>query len=587
MNVISTPLGTSKTTTVCEVINERKLRAVIMTPTHALGMEIINRFGSEAHHIRGKDNLLRNGFACPHQKQIREAQSHGRGSYSQYCHPKMGSCKKRDACEYLRQFDEVGSKQVVVLTHDHLSLNETLWSRLTKDRDVLVVDENFLPKLRQEEVITRREIVCLSKAIRVQYGTKNLNLKWMYPIQKLFSDGSGSLLLPQDVMPAPRLIHKIDKQFQKDYPSVRNPLRILSKACQQESPMVYRKTCTGGYHQLTVVLTAFLPRNLPVFILDSTSKPEYYQWALGDEFEVKGINPAEGNELERNAHIIQCLSGSYPNSTLLHKSTEDDGTELIILTQSSRNLIEFIRNQIAGSNDFGVISTLKMEKQLLHMGFPRENLLHFNNLRGRNAFNNVKKLFIVGYQGISHTELARQARILFRQEWNDEEMAEELRMEKEYKPIQHWSRGLQCHVRALNPSNPYIRALHEMMIVGEVEQALGRARIYLPHGKDRTVFLLTNLPLSLEVDEIMMLNEPAVPPERNKLIEASRKLLLRQDSFARAELRREASVGKNTITDHIFHVCTELDLIEITGVHNKKMYRKRISEVPSLKEKVA
>lgn len=588
VSVTSTPLGTGKTTTVCDVLREKNLRALILTPSHALAEEIMANFGTSAFHIFGKDFLMREaGFVCPHHAKILQDVRAGRGSFKTFCHSESGCCEKKNNCEYLNQFTEAESKQVLLLTHDHLSLSEVMWDKLGENRDVLVIDENFLPKLRKEEIISHHEINTLGSILKGMRGTGGLLHQWVRPLQELFRGGRNRFVLPEIARPSSRLLQQVDEAYRRKSrfnKIARNPLRVLCKACETHSPLLYRKEYSGSYDVLTVNLMANIPRHLPIIVLDSTCKPEYYQWALGSEFEVKGINPSEGHKLAKNAHVVQCLSGAYPNATLLHVNEISDEIEL---TKRGKRIIEFIRREISGSDDFGIISTKKMENELRKV-FPEEKLLHFNNLRGRNVFNNVGKLFVIGFQGISYLDLVRQARILFNQEWDDRQMAEELRAEKEFLPIQYWEGGLVCKVRSLHPVNKFIRAYWEMMVVGEVEQALGRARLYLPVKKDRTVFLLTNLPVSVEIDEITSLWKHEDSEELNKLVEAGTTLLLRQDSFTREELQKESHVGKNTVGKHILRLCARLDLIEETTGRNKKIYRKRIVAVPlSSKEKVA
>jgi hypothetical protein len=131
---------------------------------------------------------------------------------------------------------------------------------------------------------------------------------------------------------------------------------------------------------------------------------------------------------------------------------------------------------------------------------------------------------------------------------------------------------------ALQPTNPYIRAYNEMLIVGEVEQALGRARIYLPSPERsalRTIYLITNTPTSVEIDEIMLLWAEEQSEEFHNLVQAARMLLDDQGSFSRDELRCLSGLSKNSVAERINEIRAELDLVEETGKSNKKIYRKR------------
>ena len=459
------------------------------------------------------------------------------------------------------------------MTHDHLNLSTHLWGKLAVNRDVLIIDENCLPKLRKEEIVQGRQLKALQEAISSASGMKALEWSWLNPLMSAIKNKDVTpLRLSPICIPNGRDMPKIDRYFLKTSGMPKNMIRTLIQAAQQSAPICYRPLEESGgkirYDVLAVNIMANLPR-LPLFILDSTSKAEYYQWALGEDFEVSGLNPAEGKSITKNARIIQCISGSYPNSSLLSASGD--------LTRTGQRILEFLRKKTDGCDSYGIVATKKFEQKLLK-DFPADKLLHFNKLRGLNVFNDVHHLFIIGYQGMSHTDLARNARILFNQEWDDQQEADKLGDEKYMTPIRHWRHGLQCNVMALKPANPYIQAYLDMMIVGEVEQALGRARIYLPRPAGeppRELFLLTNLPTSMEIDETMELWKDESSGEMPKLIAASVSLLNRLVSFSREDLRKESGMGKNTVQSRMNEIRSELDLVEVTGRSNKKSYRRR------------
>ncbi|NQU42444.1 hypothetical protein HQ520_04110 [bacterium] len=565
------PLGGGKTTLTIEEIKSSGKKCVFFAPTHDLVDEVVEKFGKNVISVSGLDHLEETtGFRCPHKKDILESVKLGLSS-GHYCKGKGGKCRIRKACPYLKQFEEASQAQAVILVHSHLSLGEEKRRLVFQNKDLAVVDEAFLHSYREEVTFTFSDIETLKEALRQTRTFQDLRTQ----LQTLSGRMNSSTLYPFHAFP--KEFTQVDRHFRNVLSGRRNILRLLYAAAQKGIPIRRRGDL------LTVNIPADLP-DIPLLILDATATASDYDLLLGRK--VKVINPAQGKTLKRYARTIQIISGGYSNSTLLTKSTSSNAEDLdetespecsemiqgTSLTESGERVLEFVQQRIRDQNDFGIICTKKMETFLLESRyFSPERILHFNSLRGLNTFSNVLDLFVIGYQGISFQDMVSQTRIFYDQEWIDEDMVSNLKDQKEY--VQLKTSGNQgCEVLSLSPKNPCLKSFYDLCVRGEVEQAIGRSRIFSDCGKpDRKVYLITNIPTTIEIDRVLTLG---TKERKSRSHQAAEELLAEKGSFTRKELSQRAGISKRYVQDVIKHLMIDLELIEETGAHGRKSYRK-------------
>lgn len=545
------PLGSGKTTMTLEEVLGSGRRLLYYCPTHKLAEEVRPKCDGKGKPVLGLDHLQKTiSFHCPHQQDIARNIQHGFSS-EEYCSKNDGLCELRRTCPYLQQFEEARNADIVLLVHDHLKLGETKRAMLFQDRQLAIIDESFVKQYRSEVVIDRSQILALeaaTKAIKLHAPVRQTIVSL-----KAILDSSIQVMVLPEFSLYPRHFKEIDQAFRDLYPDHRNPLRYLYRAAN-EGLTIHRKS----EDTLAINMPVQLPEGMPILILDATATAEDYERLLNCP--IKTINPAQGKRLKMYARTFQVVTGGYTNKSLL----DEDG-----LTVLGTHIVEFVKDHIRDDQDYGIICTMKMEEQLVKEGLiPPEGMMHFNNLRGLNEFAKVRDLFIIGYQGISYREIVRQSRILFDQGWNDEVMESLLSKEKSFSPLKMYG-NRQCQVHTLQPSDPYVLTYHNFCIRGEVEQAIGRARIYSDCGKtDRHVYLITNHPTTLEIEEIIEFEHR----KEDKMLEAARKLLLLHGEFSREDLEKLSGFSDRYVRDKIDGIVVELGLIEETRASNKKVY---------------
>ena len=546
------PLGGGKTSIAIDEIAKAGVRALFLCPTHALAKDVAEQFGKDGIWIIGRDSLHEdptNDFKCDHLDAIKSNIALGRSSTA-FCSEKK--CPIREDCSYLRQYEQAAQAQIVILAHDHLRLGDEKLKTIMDRRQLMVIDESFLRPYRQEERISKAELNILGRAL-MEANLRNVANTLIKPLLHLVGSADKGITVPP-IHLYPKTFHRVDSIFERRFPRTRNPLRTLHRA-GQDGLTAWRI----NENQIGINVPAFLPDHVPVLILDATARREHYQLLLARP--VQTINPAEGKLLRRHATTIQVVGGNYSNSsTLAYGEITDIGE------RASRFMKKTIRNQ----ESYGIIATKQMEKYLIKEGdFPEDRILHFNALRGLNTFNDAQDVFILGYQGVKYYDLADEARVLFDQGWSNVERQNELQLEKEYMPLR-MTNGMSCEVYALNPQNPFVAAYYDLCVRGEVEQAIGRARLYgSSTTADRRIYIIGNMPTSLEIDHVMEMPDDKT---KDKLMKSARTLIRAQGRFTISELMAASGSCERQIRSRIDELVVSFGLVEIPGSHTQKDY---------------
>jgi len=558
--LVNTPVGAGKSQAACQVIQEKGKRALWYAPNnHDQAEEIASKFAGQAMCIYGRDYMVEHrDFNCSHHTELKQGASLGVPLEAHYCH---GECPKREMCEYQDQFKEATRKPVVILMHQHLALRRSKLDDLLQDRDVIVIDEDFLPVFRSSVTITKDELQRLRLALSAHGDGWAVIKQWIDPLIRLYDEGEHFVLPRLSV--SKRLMNCVSGYFQTGTEG-RNVMGDLMRAMGKATIRIKQIDAARFYW---FVHTVPLPQDKPILILDASGDVEDYRMALGSDYNVEQVNPLDGRKLRKQVHVTQLVTGSYPNATLLGREHDDSlPGQIDSAGKTSAAIIQYIRQRINPDEKTGIITTKKY-LPILQQAFqdtPGIIYGHYKKLRGVNAFEEVDTLFVVGYQGIEYMEISKQARVWFDQEWDDKVMAASLETERHWRWLSYYKDGLGYKVKHLYPSNPYVRAFVNDNYA-EVDQAVGRIRPYNPIGRQRRVFILTNIPVSIEVDEIDFLSGVKSQETLNKVMAAAGKLLHEQGRFTFSELQAESGVPKRTLRDYAKPMCESMQLMTERG----------------------
>ncbi len=545
------PLGGGKTTMAVEELQKSGAKCLFYCPTHALGQEVKNKF-KDSIQVFGRSELSRRtDFVCEHEKEINDGVNLGL-SASYYCSAKKGCCAQRHDCAYLKQFESAENAQAVVLVHNHLQLGHKKKEQIFSGRDVLIVDESFASHWREEQTINQKQISCLKSALA--WAKADKDIQNMLGRLLTFLDSENKAFQVPEFSLRPEQFGVVDHYFRTKAVGMSNPLPTIFRAGNEQIPLYNNQ---GKY--MAINLPATLPSDIPVLILDATAEVKDYELLLGQS--IKQINPAFGKRLARSAKTVQVATGGYTNSSLLANGN---------ITDIGRRVLDFARQRIRDDSDYGVICTKQMESWLLDNNiFPAKNTMHFNALRGLNRFEDIRDLFVIGYHGVSYYDLVRQARIAFNQNWRDTEMAEALGHQHKFLPL-NTSGKESCSIQTLSPENEYVRSWYDFSVRAEVEQAIGRARIYNDSGsKDRTVYLVTNIPTSLEIDSV---EELPFDEDKDVVLQSAKHLLKTNAFFTRKQLAEQSGRSDRQIRSRIDDIVVDLKLETVKGAHNQLQY---------------
>lgn len=552
--LIRGPMGSGKTYMVSGAIERLSKRGLWFAPTHEQADELMKCFRMPIQHIHGRTRMSElgiGGFVCPHVADIDSAAKRGLPGEEHYCHGRRGVCALRHQCAYQTQFANARDNQLIIAPHKHLQLGKRKRAELMENRDVIVLDEDFSSCLRQDVVINESDLVQLRDALKTCQAPIGsvIEQRWVTPLLDLFHAPPGSVKRLTHLDVPEGLVNQINDHFQQSDMG-RNVLMDLLKAAGKSNIRIRQQK------DETVVLwftqQAYLPKDKLILILDGTGSVEYYQRLLGKGYKVREINPLGDRLLDKYTHIIQCLSGGYTNSTLLN---EDES-----LSPSGRRVLDFIKSKLDKVTPTGIISTQKFEVHLREAlkDYPNVEFAHFKNQRGLNTMSKKQVLFVVGYQGINYEDLVHETNKRFDLNLPVDSSAKQLEQDQRWVSLSYCKKGMGYNVQTLQPSDPDVSSFYRMEVVAEVEQAIGRIRPYEPGG-GRMVYLLTNLPVSIPVDEVFDLNEHEAPALQS-MIEAAIKLLESRECFSQGELQQAAGLGRTAIHKHRDLLCGELGL---------------------------
>lgn len=565
------PQGTGKSYTACQVVQQNHLRVLWFAPNdHEQAEEIKGFFKGDALCIYGRQYMIEKmGMGCPHCAELNKASENGLNLEDTIC---QRTCEKREECEYKQQYTRAAGHPYVILVHAHLNLGESRMSELLAKRDILVIDEGFLSTFHKEFSFTFQQVESLRDELQEIPRCTEILSRWVAPLLSVHSTEGAEVTLP-----IIRISSDIWSKMRDIYSDGTKGVSILNALSKMAGNSSIRVKRVNGNNYLWGVLTARIPKNIPIFILDSSGRVDEYQEIMGDEHKIVEVNPLGKYQLRDYTHKVQVIGGSYPNSSLFaatdyltarQREYVDKYKPDKVPTETALNIIDYIQKHMNHDDRIGMITTLRFSMILQAHFAEYKNVIHghYNKIRGQNAFENVDTLFVVGYQGVEHLEIARNARVWYDKNWNDVERASSLH--KQWLPLSYEKHGLIYEVNLIYPDDIYLRSFCRH-IYNEVDQAVGRIRPYAFRDKKRQVHIITNVPISFPVDEILLLNKPGRKSEYEDILGKAAESISVNGHFSRHELQEKAGISRGTFNKYIKQICSDLKLSADTS---KKPY---------------
>lgn len=188
-----------------------------------------------------------------------------------------------------------------------------------------------------------------------------------------------------------------------------------------------------------------------------------------------------------------------------------------------RSLIEEIKVRHHGQKI--VIGCMKKVEECMRKDGILDNhddeidMLHYYEARGINKYEDYNVLIVVGLTMISFNDIAKRARELFNQEWDDDQKIKQMKLDgREYKKLRYCNNGKGYEVLTYSFTDMYINEYYRHVVVSEIYQMIGRIRPYEEikscesDGSDskdtsKFVYIICNVPIDgIRIDSVERIN---------------------------------------------------------------------------------
>lgn len=511
-----------------------------------LTLELDDSYLIRSEVIYGRDRLDRNNHPmCLKSALATKIAQAGLNVSTTLCKSGSAQCEHYKTCGYQKQF--IGEEEIeglknkfrqlnnaeestvdgplnvtYCLTHAHLFLNTK--NRLPKPK-LVIIDEAFWRLAIEELYISTNDLLMTETPI-AKFIHETLVQQCPPPLLgALRSKGFTPDDLRQEATQI-ELTHKISETLKPNIPSD-EILRILGeRSAELKAPLVLRQIAdelelvgreishcvryeprdvnTDDQKRDKLVLTRrkqfFVSEETPILFLDANASEEILK-IFRSNVEVVDI------PVQRQATVHQVTDLTFSKSSLTKGS---QGNEL-------RAQVKDFIEQISSKGSTLVVSTKSVEDRLKEevsdIGYslfsPRPAFAHFGNLRGLNEYANYDNVIVVGREQPPGYAIEDQARALW---WDSEFPIYSIPHQIKNKPLPKQYRTYRSDqfksVQVGVHPDHRVQLILEQSREAENEQALDRLRLLrISRQVPRNVYLLSNLPLDVKVDEFISWGE--------------------------------------------------------------------------------
>jgi len=534
--VLRVTMGAGKTTLTVErlktLLDENPtLNIEYYVPRHDLAAEIIDQFkGLNPHvdliHMRGRTHDMENGNAlCTRPLTVKSLEDANVSVRTQACwRSETEVCKDYDTCAYFRQFRGTPGKSgaVRVFQHAHLR-NERIDS--LPDPDLVIIDEAFLNSVLDERSISETTLrPLLNAATDSNLGDELLNaLRDRRPVLKELRNQGWTTEKTNSInievnSPLPfngssnasNSISAFDDAIE-GY-TARKIIEILAEELELEDrEHVSRlRYDPGGNVVVNFLQMDGIVQDPRLLFLDATADQLLLEHLFG-EIAFHRI------DIDQQAVVTQVFNRTGSKKSWSLPAVNDDQADETEEPESGfperlRQLLTILKSYAAFGSQVLFVSHKALADRVRELELPEEiKIAHFQNLRGIDDFKNCDAVFITGRNQPPFSAIDGMARAIW---WNDD------------KPLQHDEAALlgskikdkqmPTDLRGYSMVNPTkeagvyvygfsdsrIEALNHQFREAETVQAIARLRmVHADYPKE--VFLLSNLPIEIPIDEVI------------------------------------------------------------------------------------
>ena len=531
-------------------------RIEIYVPRHDLAAEYVEKLaGINAQVIHVQPRINREDEVqslCKRPAYVKSLETSGVSVYQHACRSQDDErCEHWNDCPYIAQFfsPEIGdalTNQVRIYVHNYLALKR---NPLMDDPDLVIIDESFFNALIQVDDIKISDVRQFIRSerlpelgnllIKALVGEEPLlsmlreagirlshldEIEWPSPVGSF--DSSSNAPIRNGNSAAPASLFRLVEQL-------KNELRIRDR---QQSEAIFLHTGTDGHDYVRVCSRSELDfgEEVPVLMLDATADKQIVSRFFDADVDLVPI------DIEQKAYVTQVYDRTGSNHFWQQTSAPID--ELVGVLNAWAEFGE--KPLCVGSKS--LIQRIE-DRGGLHSSVQ---LMNFVALRGSNAASDCTVIFITGRNEPPPLEVDHKARGLF---WDDiEPLAHDELGKNNNLPLS--LRGFlsspdnakqNVGVLARIFSDSRVEAVHQQIREAESVQAIARLRL-VHSPKPKRVFLLSNVPLEMQVDDFVQMNDLMPDQLEYELIKTGNIPLtplglvtMRQDLAANAEAARK------------------------------------------------
>lgn len=576
---ITAPAGIGKTKTILQQVAKvaTKKFIEIYVPTHSLAKEVkdtLLQFNAKLNIevIRGRtysDEETGGVAPCKKSALIESIQRYGYNIYKDVCK----DCEffsPPEQCDYLRQFDD--ATQVRIFTHKHLPLSRGLDNKMP---DLAIIDESFfIDMIDIKETTINRIKRYIDNKLLVDVLVDSLNNKepLLAKLHEQFGDDVISTLknasrqvnpklpLVQSTTDAVEIKKKLGSKTKKKQNLVimlKQLIAEIEKFPERKTSLTVRlikeKVSITNRHELNRFkhISSGNTTYVPVLCIDADFCKEVVDVFLPDIQEIT-------LPVERNAYITQVYSTTNAKTRFMPRGSAAEGErESEAADMHIKNNQDIINNVCS---DYGPALIVGYQKVV---GNPKNNILsklvlpkgceaiHFGALRGLNKFKYLDTVIIIGRHQLPIDALESKAAAIW---WDSDKelvLTGKLRYEKRGYRFRETDKKMGVSVMVCEDHRAQL--LQHLQRESESLQAIDRIRL-IHNDEPKNVFLLSNLPLNITVDNLVSFKELVRWKSKieKALMRASHGVLPLSSEYLVThypELFTNESMAKNTVKD--------------------------------------
>lgn len=500
--------GLGKTEIVATQILQSDYSATWMAPNHEQANQVADIWGNEAVRLKSRSQMAQDGeLICNHLEDIESAFSHGLPARSMYCMSEQRQCQGVEACPYFIRYDQARSARLVIVMHQH-SIYGTVEDL---NKDILVIDENPAPCIRKTITIQARDI---SYSKRLARFIQNEQIKNSI-IQALDSIRTNGML-PQDmnlnITSEERRQINSNVAFGANTMGTRNGKWLLNDILYL---IDHGENCYQRDGNYLYSRESWIPNDRPVFILDATQSIEGLRMLL-PEHNINAISTAQKSQ--QYCEVIHVVGATYGASTLFDERYNRT-------KPSADRLIGAIKDTLGENID---IITLKKFNQIADLQNTFRNVMWYGNTRGLNDFNESGTIVILGFWmkpiDVIVSEALEQHGVFDLDVGNEIRRAEADLSRCQYIEVQALD-GTVYSAKQYLFTNQYVNSYFNYTILAELNQAIGRARIFTPNESPRQLWIVTDvMPTQILVNHVVerkvLITDPRIIQHQENIREA-------------------------------------------------------------------